>query len=121
MKQPSVSTRIKGIQSAYGVDTVDYNIQKTLLKLIREDESPNVRLAAIHALGNMNIQVDMNLLLQALENEKVPTVQIALIDALVKIKGKDAGPILDQLSLKPELPKVVQSEAELRKFLVNTL
>ena len=98
MQQNSTNTRLKAINLTFELDQVDNDIIKNLETLLNNDESTNVRLAAIEALQQLQPQPEAKeVLVRSLERQDKPIVQIALINALVEMEAKEALPVLDDL------------------------
>ncbi|MBX2815091.1 MAG: HEAT repeat domain-containing protein [Saprospiraceae bacterium] len=113
VSSPSTTERIQGIYHAT-MKEHDPAIVQILLKLLREDESDNVRLTAVEALQTFPLTDDIKIgLIQALEKEEKPVVQIALISALVGLSDHDAKPQLEALIGNEDVEKTVKDEAQL--------
>jgi anti-sigma-K factor RskA len=113
----STTKRIQAVYMSMELPKADREIIERLIELIREDESPNVRLTAIEALIQFDQGADtQQALTSALRTEDKPVVQIALIHALVRIKAKGALPVLDELIEQEETFDKVKDEARLAGF-----
>ena len=110
----SPTQRIKGINFSRDMREPDQDIMEVLLKLLSSDESPNVRLTIVEALQKypLNDQIKGGLI-SALEREKQPVVQIAIINALVDLGDIGAKSSLENLIEKEEIQPFVKDEARL--------
>ncbi len=110
----SPTNRIKGINESYAIKKMDREVGEALIKLLINDESINVRLAAVDAMrqhsGERRIKDG---LLRALESEQQPIVQISIINALVGMDETRAKATLENLIEKEDTPDFVKDEARL--------
>ena len=109
----STTERIKGVRQM-SVKEPDPKIVQALLKLLQTDESANVRLTIVEALQvyTLNNQIKDGLI-AALETEKQPIVQIAIINTLVELGEDKIKPSLESLIDNEEVQPFVQDEARL--------
>lgn len=113
----STTKRLQAVNMSMELPRADQEMLDQLIELIHKDESSNVRLAAIEALLQFDQgEIVQSALTSALRIEEKPVVQIALIHALVKIKAKDALPVLDELIEQEDTFNKVRDEARLGKF-----
>jgi len=113
----STTKRLQAVNMSMELPRADQEMLDQLIELIHKDESSNVRLAAIEALLQFDQgETVQRALTSALRIEDKPVVQIALIHALVKIKAKDALPVLDELIEQEDTFDKVKDEARLGKF-----
>ena len=112
LQQQSAGERLRGVDYAYGVELSDTQVLSALLHAVNHDPNVNVRLAAVDALrkfaGNPEVR---NTLDQALTRQDSPLVQIALIDLIVDVRDKAAGPSLLALEHAPAVNKDVKERA----------
>jgi hypothetical protein len=112
LRDPSSSSRIRGV--AYGslVERPDRQIEQALLYAVNHDANVNVRLSAVDALeklaGNPAIQ---RALADALPMQDSPLVEIALIDVLVEVNDKAAAPALRLLAQDAQADDAVRQRA----------
>lgn len=107
----STTERIKGINSSLA-EVENPEVIDLLIELLHSDESPNVRLAAVEGLATFSMSDQIRTgLIQALENEEKPVVQIALITTLVGLKESAARPKIEELIQREETDKYVKDEA----------
>lgn len=111
------SSRIKAVNLTQQLGEPNPEIIASLNQLLKTDESPNVRLAAIDALVQFSRAPEARQALkEALIVQDRPVVQIALIHALIRIDDKDALPYLDQLIEREDVLDKVKDEARLGRF-----
>jgi HEAT repeat protein len=111
------SSRIKAVNLTLEFGQPDPEIIASLDHLLKTDESPNVRLAAIDALVQFSrAEAARQALVEALPLQDKPVVQIALIHALIQIDDKSALPYLDQLIERDDVMDKVKDEARLGRF-----
>ncbi len=105
----SASQRITAVNQVEKSAT-DRGLVMTLFKILNTDDSPNVRYAAVQALGSM-IEDDAvkNQLVKSLEIQTDPLIQIALINMLTEANEKSAIPrvkdIIENESTSPEVKR----------------
>ncbi len=113
LKDESTSMRIKAVGLTYYQEKPDEQIVAALIETMNEDDSQNVRLAAVNALGRFAHEEDVKTaLIEALQSQKNSFLQIKLINILSEIKTKQAIPSFDRLIENEETLQVVKSEAE---------
>jgi anti-sigma factor RsiW len=102
LQRDSASERLRGVSLSSSTDTTDPQVLSALLDAVRNDQSVNVRLAAIDALapraGRPQVRAE---LLAALARESSPLVQVAIADAVLASDDADARIELEQ-SLRDE-------------------
>ena len=114
LKQPTTSQRLKAVNILDEQVQADEKIVAILVQTLQSDENVNVRMAAANALAKYtNNELVTNAFLEALRNQKEPSLQITLINILVKIQDERAR-ILFQDIMKNEntLPVVKQLASE---------
>lgn len=108
----SASQRMQGVNVALNMNKADDEIVKALVKAMNEDPNSNVRLAALNALSNFSDDASVRkILIQSLETQKDPVVQIALIQLMVKMKEKAVVKDLQRMVDDAETMQVVKDEA----------
>lgn len=91
IQNQSPSQRIMGVNYSESLKEPDDQILNVLIKTMNEDENINVRLAAVNALKNFSSTEKIKLaLINSLDVQTDPIIQIALIDALVDMNEKRA-------------------------------
>ena len=98
MENESASKRIQGVNLVAEFTAPDEAIVKALNNRMLYDENTNVRLAAVEALSNFSkSELVKSAFIKALGTDKDPSVQIAIIQILVKIQEKKAIDPMKQL------------------------
>lgn len=91
LENTSASKRIQGVNYFENISNPDVDIIEALTKRMHYDDNRNVRLTAVEALGNFTTSQEVKKsFITALEAEKDPVIQIAIIQILVKIQEKTA-------------------------------
>ncbi len=108
----SASQRLQGVNVALQMETADDEVVKVLVKVMNEDASSNVRLAALDALSKFQTIPEVRAaLIQSLSTQKDPIVQIALIQLLVRMKEKEVVKDLERMVDDEQNIKAVKDEA----------
>lgn len=112
LQQQSASERLRGVSWSSQVQQPEEPVLSALLQTLNSDPNVNVRLAALDALQKFaNIGGVRQGLLQALEKQKSPLVQITLIDWLVESKERQAVDVLTRISDEPQVQPKVRERA----------
>ena len=112
LQQQSASERLKGVTWTERIDAPDNEVTNALLVALTTDPNVNVRLASIDALRRFGGQAAVRRgVLDALRRQMSPLVQIALIDFVVEVNGKEAAETLRQLSMDEMLDRAVRARA----------
>jgi len=91
LENESASKRIQGVQLIQDLEKPDMQIVNALGEKVLHDSNTNVRLTALEALSSFSYSEQVKtIFIEALEQEKNPSVQMALIDVLVKLQEKKA-------------------------------
>ncbi len=108
MDNQSASKRIQGVQYVEEYSNLDPQIIEALVKRMLHDENTNVRLTAVNALqGFIGSEIVKDGFIKSLDTEKDPTIQITIIQSLVKIQEKKAlKPMRELLKLEETQPFV---------------
>ncbi len=112
MENQSASKRIQGVNYIEEFPNPDEAIVKALANRLLNDENDNVRLNAFEALSNFTASETVKAaFINALEKEKNPSIQVAIIKALVKIQEKKAivpmQKLLEQEDTQPFIKKEI--------------
>jgi HEAT repeats/Putative zinc-finger len=113
LQQQSASERLRGVSWAYRVEPSDSEVLTALLDAVNRDSNINVRLAAVdalHAFGANSLVRER--VLESLENQNAPIVQVAIIDLLVDLKDGKAGPELRKLLENGSIDNGVRQRAQ---------
>jgi hypothetical protein len=113
LQQQSASERLKGVDWSNRISRPDPQVLSALLHTVNYDQNVNVRLAALDALrqsaGNETVRRG---LVESLERQTSPMVQISLIDTLVDIRDKEAAAALKDLMQETGLNPEVRERAQ---------
>jgi anti-sigma factor RsiW len=113
LQQQSASERLQGVTWSTRVGEADPEILAALLHTLRYDASVDVRLAALDALRHYGDQRQVrNGLVDALQRQQSPLVQIALIDLLVELRDANAVEHLKTFERTPNLNPAVRQRLE---------
>ena len=111
LENTSASKRIQGVNYFEDLEDPDEEIIQALKERMFNDENKNVRLTAVEALGKFtSSETVKNGLIMALEKEKDPVIQIAIIQILVKIQEKKAVEPMKQLLEKEATEPFVKEQ-----------
>jgi hypothetical protein len=112
LQQQSASERLRGVSWSAQVQQPEEPVLSALLQTLNSDPNVNVRLAALDALQHFSsLRGVREGLLQALEKQESPLVQITLIDWLVKSKERQAIDVLTRISDEPQFQPKVRERA----------
>ena len=113
LQQQSASERLQGVSWSTREDHLDPQVQAALMRTLRSDGSVDVRLAALDALSRHSSQplVRKNVL-DALQDQQSPLVQVAMIDQLTEWRDPGAAQRLKLLEQTPNLNPAVKQRAE---------
>jgi hypothetical protein len=102
LQQQSASARLRGVTYSYQMDRADPEVEKALIYTVNHDANVNVRLSAVDALQKYAHSADVTkALVDALEPQDSPLVQVALIDLLVDARESSVIPELRKLEKAP--------------------
>lgn len=120
LQQQSASERLQGVTWSTREEQLDPQVLSALLHTLRYDGSVDVRLAALDALSRHGRQPQVHKgILDSLEQEQSPLVQVALIDLLLEWRDRDAVQRLQQLEQAPNLNPTVRQRVEWAKTKLN--
>jgi hypothetical protein len=113
LQQQSASERLKGVDWSYRMSRPDPQVLSALLHTVNYDQNVNVRLAALDALHqSASRQMVRHGLVESLDRQTSPMVQIALIDLLVEIREKEAADAVKDLMQEAGLNPEVRERAD---------
>jgi hypothetical protein len=113
LQQQSASERLQGVSFSRGADPLDPQVTAALLHTLRYDGSVDVRLAALDALSKHSSQPQVRRgVLDALQEQQSPLVQVALIDQLLEWRDPDVAKQLRNFEQTPNLNPTVKQRAE---------
>jgi hypothetical protein len=113
MQQQSASERLRGVDYSNRISQPDPQVLSALLHAVNYDQNVNVRLAALDALrpSAANTTVRRGLV-ESVDRQQSPLVQIALIDLLVDIREREASDSLKELAQEAGLNPDVRERAQ---------
>jgi hypothetical protein len=112
MQQQSASERLKGVTWTGRIDQPGREVVTALLDALMHDPDVNVRLATVDALRRFAEREGVRRgALDALQRQTSPLVQIALIDFLVDVAGRESAVTFRGLSQDPMVDQTVRERA----------
>ena len=113
LQQQSASERLQGVSWSGREAHLDPQVQAALMRTLRYDGSVDVRLAALDALSRHGSQPQIRKgVVDALQEQQSPLVQVALIDQLAEWRDPDAAQRLRNFQQTPNLNPAVRQRAE---------
>jgi anti-sigma factor RsiW len=120
LQQQSASARLEGVTWSTRDQQLDPQVLSALLHTLRYDASVDVRLAALDALSRPGRQPQVHkAILDSLQQQQSPLVQVALIDLLLEWRDPDAAQRLQALQQAPNLNPTVRQRVEWAKSKLN--
>lgn len=111
LEQPSATQRLKAVSISTELSYTDETIYQALLKTLNYDSQVNVRLAALDALLDYADQPGVRRgLIEAIEHQDSPLVQITLAEVMVQLQEKRSVEELRSLLKKQELNEAAEQE-----------
>lgn len=108
----SASQRLQRVRISNRLERADPEIRDVLIRAMNTDDNVNVRIAAIKALTNFtDDSTARTALVQSLDTQEDPFIQLMLIHLLVKIKEDTALPHFEKLIRDEAVEQTVQDEA----------
>ncbi len=113
-RKESASERIKAVNQTSEIMQPDSLVINALLSTLNTDQNTNVRLAAANALGRFRNSSNVrNGLIESLENQKSPTLQIELITILTSMEEKKAIRSFERLVNDQDTYDMVRDQAKM--------
>lgn len=113
MQQQSASDRMQAISYTAQQGQLDPRVMEALLSALRFDPNVDVRLAALDALSRHGKQPQVQQgIVQALQPQQSPLVQVALIDQIVESKDREARQRLLQIKQDPKVHPAVRQRVD---------
>jgi len=113
LSQPSASARLQGLSMTSRLQDPDPLLLQTLLDMLDNDPSVNVRLSAVDALYLFADREQVRTAMSAsLSRQQSPLVQIALIDLLVSLREKRAAAALKNFLADGQVMPEVRQRAQ---------
>ncbi|MCR9226086.1 MAG: HEAT repeat domain-containing protein [Flavobacteriaceae bacterium] len=111
MENQSASKRIQGVNYIEEFEQPDEAIIQALSNRLLYDENDNVRMTAFEALAKFtSSEMVKNTFVQALEQEKNPSIQVSIIQALVQIQEKKAAEPMKKLLEKEDTQPFIKEQ-----------
>ena len=113
LQQQSASERLQGVTFSSREDHLDPQVLAALLRTLRYDNSVDVRLAALDTLSRHANQPQIRKsVVDSLQEQQSPMVQVALIDLLSEWRDPDAAERLRNFEQTKNLNPTVRQRAE---------
>ncbi|NQT25371.1 HEAT repeat domain-containing protein [candidate division KSB1 bacterium] len=113
MNQSSSVQRIQGVSLTRQVQNPDVSLLDALFETLQSDPNVNVRLAAVDALYLFRDEAHVrDQLIQSLNAQDSPMIQVALIDLITQIREQKALDAIRSLIQKEDLDPEVREYAE---------
>lgn len=114
LKEVSASERIKAVSYVKQFEQPSEEVIHTLFRTLNEDESPNVRMAALEGLRKFadNEQIRLRLI-RSFEVQSDPVIQIMMINLMVELEEKRAIKKFQNLIDHESTQKIVRDQAEM--------
>ncbi|WP_106791081.1 HEAT repeat domain-containing protein [Aquimarina sp. Aq78] len=114
IENESASKRLQAVNYAEEFEKPGNDILNALINKMHYDDHTNVRLAAAEALAKFSdSEMIRKALINALDIEQDPGIQIELIQILVSIQEKRAVPSMEKLLQKEETPDYVKDQVKI--------
>ncbi len=111
MENQSASKRIQGVNYIEEFEQPDEAIIQALANRLLYDENDNVRMTAFEALIKFTSSESVKTtFIEALEKEKNPSIQVAIIQALVQIQEKKAAEPMKKLLEKDDTQPFIKDQ-----------
>jgi Putative zinc-finger/HEAT repeats len=113
LQQQSASERLQAVSYSRRSDQLDPQVMSALVHTLRYDGSVDVRLAALDALSRHGAQPQVHKgVVDALQEQQSPLVQVALIDLMLEWRDPDAAQRLRDFVQTPNLNPAVKQRAD---------
>ena len=110
LNQSSANERMRAVHQIRTSGCVDERMIALLVNTLGHDSNANVRLVALEALAaHADVPGARDGLIQSLDRQESPLVQLALTDVLVRLKAKQAVGQFQRLLQKKDLNDVVRA------------
>jgi len=111
--QPRAQERIKAVSLATEIGDADGRVIGVLAKTLQEDDNVNVRLAAVESLLKYwSYPQAREILVASISKQDSPLVQVAIADAMLAVREKEAIGEFQKLIDDQELDDVVKMKLE---------
>ncbi len=110
----SAGRRLLGVKEALDENEVNMDILKALVRTLNEDANANVRMAALEGLRRFYAEPFVRKsLIESLDKQNDPVLQITLIQILIEMKEKGAVKPLQKIIEGEDLLPAVRDEAQM--------
>ncbi len=111
LEKESATERLKAVSLTEDIDGPSKKVTEALLNTLNEDESVNVRLAALEALSKyMKLPQVREGLVRAIAKQDSPLVQVALAEMMVTMREKSSVNELKKVLEQKSTPKEVKEK-----------
>lgn len=113
LERQSAASRMEGVAYSSGIDQPNEQVISALLQALNHDANVNVRLSSIDALERFakNKAISKSLI-DSIEHQDSPLVQIALIDSLVNGRNHSVAGELKRLTAAADINPAVRQRAQ---------
>lgn len=113
LSQPTANQRLNAIQNINNSSELDADIANVLINTLNHDENVNVRMAAAYALAKYSVNETVkNALINSLDQQKDPLLQITLIGILTDIQDSRAKQPFEKILNNENTPAYVKDQAK---------
>lgn len=113
LKRESAADRLQALDYSYEIAKPDPEILSALVRTLDTDPNTNVRLAAVDALSNFSNEAAVRRAMAlSLLKQQEATVQLSLIDALTRLRERQAVVQIKHLIDNEDTPNQVRERAE---------
>jgi HEAT repeat protein len=113
LERQSATSRLEGVEWSNRVERPDGELLSALLNTLNNDPNVNVRLASLDALEKFADENSVRKgLVESMSTQDSPLVQIALIDAMVRMRDRDVKNELRKLTHDSEVNAAVRQRAQ---------
>ena len=113
LKRESASDRLQALNYSYQIEQPDTEVLNALIKTLDEDPNMNVRMAAADAIGQFsNAKVVREGLIKSLMKQQEPSLQMAVIGLLTRVRERRAIPMLQQFAQNENISEQVKQQVE---------
>jgi hypothetical protein len=112
LQQQSASERLRGVSYTSQIEQPDAQITAALLDALMHDPNDNVRLRTVDALKRFASHDAVRRgAVEALSRQTSPLIQMAVIELVLEVGGRDAAGALRQMSSDPMVDEAVRTRA----------
>jgi hypothetical protein len=113
LDRQSATSRLEGVAWSSRVERPNSELLTALVLALNHDPNVNVRLSSIDALEKFTRDAAVSkALVDSIQRQDSPLVQVALIDSLVHLRNRDAAGELKKLTADTEINPAVRQRAQ---------